>query len=557
MAIDFLILNKKITPYIYILFFSLFLNSLYGQTNYSYRLKMRSVDSIENSILKNIRYKNRFEKKEHLSKTKDSVINILKEEGYYTLLIDSIKQQQKTNTYFLKLGTKIKTTYIKVHSKDSEIFQALGFNIENGSILLKNKSLKLFLNSISNYLLENGQLFSKVKLKNFKVINQSLFTELQISTSKKRSINKTIVKGYANFPSAYINHYLNLNDKKLLNADKIEEVSKKINQLSFATEIKKPEILFSKDSTILYLYLKKKASNSFDGLINFSNENKKLNFKGYLDLNLVNIFNTGEEIKINWRNNSNNKQDVTLKAKIPYVFNSKISTAFSFNLYRNDSTFTNTNASILLSYPINRFTDFSFLLTSESSTLNSVATNISNYDKKMLGIGVQYNSLKSSEFSFDTSISYGTRNTHLKTNQYLIHLTTSGLIKTSNRTAIYIRSKNGLLFSDSYLENELFREGGANSIRGFNEQSIFTSKFSYLNSELRFISENRSYLYSIHDVGIFSLNNKNNILYSIGVGYNYIKNNNSIDVSYIYGSSNQAVSSLKSSFISVKLLTLF
>jgi len=557
MTLDFLILNKKITPYIYILFFSLFLNNLYCQTNNSYRLKIRSIDSTENSVLKSIPYKNLFQKKENLYKTKDSVINTLKEKGYYTLFIDNIHQQKNKTTYFLKLGIKISNTYIKVHSKDSEIFQALDFNVENSFIILKDKSLKLFLKSISNYLLENGQLFSKVNLTNFRVDKQSLFAELQINASKKRTVNKTIIKGYTDFPSSYINHYLSLNNNKILNSDKIEEVSKKINQLSFATEIKKPEILFSKDSTILYLYIKKKASNNFDGLINFSNENKKLNFKGYLDLNLVNIFNSGEEIKINWRNNSNNKQDVTLIAKIPYIFNSKISTTFSFNLYRNDSTYTNTNARILLSYPLNRFTDFSFLLTNESSTVNSVATNISNYDKKMLGIGVQYNSLKSSEFSFDTSISYGTRNVQAKTNQYLLHLSASGLIKTSNKTAIYIRSNSELLFSDSYLENELFREGGTNSIRGFNEQSIFTSKFSYINSELRFISENRSYLYSIHDVGIFSLNNKNNILYSIGAGYNYIKGNNSINISYVIGSSTLLTPSLKASFLSVKFLTLF
>lgn len=552
-----LILKKKITPYIYILFFSLFCSKFYGQENNLFSLEIKSKDSLENSAIKSINYSNKFINIKNLNNTKDSVLTVLKEKGYYTLLIDSIYQQKKNYIYYLKLGIKIKTATIKVNSVDEKIIRALNLKIEKKYLILENEKLKPFLNSVSNYLIENGQLFSKVRLINSKIKKQSLFTELQISRSKKRSINKTIVNVYTDFPTSFIKHYLNLNDKNLLNESKIEEISKKINQLNFASEIKKPEILFSKDSTILYLYLKKKKSNSFDGLINFSTENNKLSFKGYLDLNLINIFNKGEEIKINWKNNSNKKQDFTLQTKIPYIFNSKISSEFSFNLYRNDSTYINTNSKISLSYPVNKFIDFSLLFFAENSNSNTTANNISSFDKKMLGIGVNYNSPKSNQFNIDFNISYGTRNTNIKTNQYLLNFKIAGLIKTSDRTVLYIRNKSGFLLSDSYLENELFREGGINSIRGFNEQSIFTSKYSYINSELRFLSENKSYLYSIHDVGVFNLNAKSNILYSIGFGYNYIKNNNSINISYIYGSSTETISSLSSAILSIKILTLF
>ncbi|WP_347174129.1 hypothetical protein [Polaribacter uvawellassae] len=529
----------------------------YSQENNNYILNIKSKDSIENNSIKSIVYKNIFNKKENLYKTKDSVLNILKEKGYYTLLIDSVNQQKKKYTYYLRLGTKIKDIYIKVQPKDAEIFIALNLKTKNEFLILESEKLKPLLNTINKYLIENGLLFSKVKLINANIKNQSLYTELQISYSKKRSINKTILNGYIDFPSSFVNHYLKLNNKILITENKIEDISKKINRLHFASEIKKPEILFSKDSTILYLYLKKKNANSFDGLINFSTENKKLNFRGYLDLNLVNIFNKGEEIKINWKNNSNKKQDFTLSTKVPYIFNSKISTEASFNLFRNDSTYINTNSKISLNYPLNQFIDISILFSAENSTINFTSNNISNFDKKMFGFGVYYNSHKNSEFNLNFNILFGTRRTNTKNNQLLLNLTSSGIIKTSNKTAIYIRSKSGFLFSSFYLNNELFREGGTNSIRGFNAQSIFSSKFSYLNSELRFLSNNNSYLYSIHDVGFFNLNTRNSVLYSLGFGYNFIKNNNSIDISYIYGNSTEAISSLNSSILSIKLITLF
>ncbi|MDG1528839.1 MAG: hypothetical protein P8Q86_06370 [Polaribacter sp.] len=550
-------MNKKLTPYIYILFFGLFSSCIYGQKNNVFNLKIKSNDSLENKTIKSINYKRAFNNFKNLKETKDSVLSVLNEQGFYTLLLEKLTQQENNYTYSLKLGVKLKETRIKINSKNKATLKSLNLNINNGYLITKNQKLKPLLNLISNYLIENGQFFSKVTLINSEVKNQTLFTELQIQNSKKRTINRTIIKGYSDFPSPFVYHYLNLNKKQILNESNIEEISKKINRLNFTKEIKKPEILFSKDSTLLYIYLKKQPSSNFDGLINFSKENSKLNFRGYLDLNLVNIFNKGEEVKINWRNNSNNKQDFTLKTKIPYLFNSKISTEASFNLYRSDSTFTNTNSKITLSYPLSNNTDFSILYSSENSTNNIVSNNISSFAKKMIGVGLNYNSQKENQFNIGFHVSFGTRESNVKTKQHLVNFSTSGLIKVSEKIHFLIRNKSSFLSSDSYLENELFREGGNNSIRGFKEQTILTSKFSFINSELRLLSINNSYIYSIHDAGVFYINSKNSILYSVGVGYNYVKNNNSIDISYALGASTEAISTINSSILSIKVLTNF
>ena len=175
----------------------------------------------------------------------------------------------------------------------------------------------------------------------------------------------------------------------------------------------------------------------------------------------------------------------------------------------------------------------------------------------MIGVGLNYDSQKENQFNIGFNVSFGTRESNVKTKQHLVNFSTSGLIKVSEKIHFLIRNKSSFLSSDSYLENELFREGGSNSIRGFKEQTILTSRFSFINSELRFLSINNSYIYTIHDAGAFYINSKNNILYSVGLGYNYIKNNNSIDISYALGASTEAISAINSSILSVKVLTNF
>jgi len=85
------------------------------------------------------------------------------------------------------------------------------------------------------------------------------------------------------------------------------------------------------------------------------------------------------------------------------------------------------------------------------------------------------------------------------------------------------------------LNNELFRVGGANSIRGFNEQSIFTSKYTFFNTEYRYLTSSTSYLFSITDLGSFLINKENNFLFGVGFGYRFASNNNIFKISYALG----------------------
>jgi len=70
------------------------------------------------------------------------------------------------------------------------------------------------------------------------------------------------------------------------------------------------------------------------------------------------------------------------------------------------------------------------------------------------------------------------------------------------------------------LVNELYRFGGINSIRGFNENSIDASLFSIINTEYRYQFNDGIYVHSIIDLGYFeneTISIKQN-LYSFGFG---------------------------------------
>lgn len=549
-------MTKKITPYLYIVFISFIHPALFGQKSTPYQLKITSVIERENSHIASIKYRQEFNTEKSLIKTKDSVLTVLKKNGFYTITQDSLTTKNNQFTYFINLGEKINIAVLKINPKDLLLLKSFDITIKKNYLTLRIADLKNTISYIIDELANTGQSFSKVNLSNVSITNSELTAELHINRSKKRTIDKVIVKGYSDFPESFLKHYFNIYPHSTVNSKLLEEISRKTNRLDFIEEIKTPEILFSNDSTIIYLYIKKKKSNSFDGLVNFNSENNKIKFRGYFNLHLTNTFNKGEEININWKNNGNDKQEFYLNSKIPYLFNTKISTSLSFNIYKHDSTYINTNTRLAIRYPINNTLSMRFITEHESSQINNSVTSFEKFKKFGLGLGLSYNSLKKDKFNFGVELYHKTRKTAKTKSIYQININTLSILKLSKKLSFLIKNTSTLTSIETSLNNELFRLGGMNSIRGFQENSILSNSYTFINSELRLHLKNNTSLFSIHDIGMFTIDKRSKVLSAIGLGYRFKKRNNKFSLEYIIGNPTRN-NGMKSSMISIKIVGIF
>ena len=547
------ILNKKTATYLYLFFISLICSSIYGQKRNHYQLKITSITQSKNHHISTIKHKQNFLSDKELKKTKDSVLSILKEKGFYTLKRDSLIIKNKKHTYYIDLGKKIDDAVIKTNPRDDQLLKSLNLKLKDNQFTINIEDLKNTITLINNKLTNNGRIFSKVKLSNIIISNSKLSATLDVSRSKKRKIDKIIIKGYAEFPKSFLKNYFNISSPRIINSKLIEEISNKTNQLDFIKEVKKPEILFSNDSTIIYMYINKVKANYFDGLVNFNSENKKIKFRGYFDLNLKNTFNKGEEIKVHWRNNGNNKQELNLKSSIPYIIGTKISSSVSFNLYKHDSTYINTKANFSVFYTINNNLSTSFITENEISKTSNKLIDIDDYRKLGFGFGIYYKKNKS---TIALELFRRSRNTTESISFQELTLKASTNINLSKKITFIISNTSKFTSYKTKLSNELYRSGGANSIRGFQENSILSNAYSYMNSELRFNTNSNSYIYSLHDLGVFNINNSNNIFKSIGLGYQFTRGNSKININAAFnGLFDQNY--LGTSIISIKMLTHF
>jgi len=508
----------------------------------NFSLEINSNKTTENIFLSKMKYKTKHTDSLALYIELNRVQKRLKMNGYFLSRIDSVSKKGEKYIAYLNLDKKVDSVFLKHKSIGNQILQK--YNFKNNYIKIPVNQLEQILNDISTFQELKGNAFSKIKLKKLRIDNKTLYAEIDLTTSKKRKIDKVIIKGYENFPKSFIKNYLNINSKTTFNKKKLMEISKLYKGLDFVSETKPPETLFKKDSTLIYIYLKKIQGSSFDGLVNFnSQENGKLQFNGYLDLKLKNILNKGEQLNLLWNSFGNEKQEFSISVKTPYIYNSKLSPEFTFSIYKQDSTFLNTKLSTSLKYQIRNNSNLFVSFNSENSkNLTNVSLdNINTFQNYFLGFGYEYKVPKNDIFGNNTfylniNPSFGKRKTIDNTSQQIkIATTLAYLLDLNSKNSIYFRNKTALLNSTNYFDNELFRIGGNNSIRGFNEQSIFVKNYLLQNIEFIYQSSKSSYLYTITDLALISTTLSKEKLYSFGLGYLFNTNNSQINISTAIG----------------------
>ena len=520
------------------------------------------------AIIESIHYSKRHPTKKEALIEIDSTSNKLSKLGYINNQFKLIEKDSLINCEFT-LHEKIELIRIfyPKNAIDKIYLSQLALNVTDSYFEITFNTIEKTLNLIVEHFENSGNSFTTAHLSNISEQNQLLTAQLNLNISKKRTINNIVIKGYPEFPKKYLKHYLGIRTNTTFNLNSLNELNERINTISFISQIKKPEVLFTKDSTTLYLYLKKKSNSNFDGLIGFSNEESSGNikFNGQLELNLNNILNKGESFHINWQNSQKEVSSLELNFSTPYIFNSKINFNGSFSIFKQDTSYVNTKGFIALGYSLNNNNEITLIGNTEKSNLSSTIntpSNIQNFNKNLLGISYQFNIIEKPtyinryKFNLNASILTGNRTSeNTKTQQNVLEITMDYTFHFNLRNTLFIKTATQILNTKSPFENELFRIGGINSIRGFNEQSILTQKYNVTNLEYQYTLNSDSFLYTITDFAILNNINTNTAtqLYGLGLGYYLNTKNTILDFSYAVGSNYNTPFNINNSKVHIKV----
>ena len=550
------------------LFFFLIINS--GNVSaQEFYLKIIGQTEKETRIIDSIGYVFKHQNAKSIVDENNLFYEKLTKKGYLeSQLLENLKLNDSTFYFKYSLGKKINYARIYIGVKSQENITG-NYNIKNDSLKLPYEEVENFLNTTLKKMETNGFSMAKVKLVNIQKSKDFLTADLSITTEIKRQVNDIVINGYDKFPEGHKKNIIRLYRNKVFNQKNLDKLYNDFEKFRFVKQSKYPEILFTKDSTKIYVYLEKTKPNTFDGYVGFTNdETKKVVFSGYLDLVLNNILNSGEKLSLYWKSDGQDQKTFNLGVELPYIFKSPLGIKAELNIFKQDSTFQNTKTALDLGYYFNYNTRLylGYQSTESSDIQNVNSSTLSDFNNSYITTALEYVDFKNDDFlfpektSFDLKIGTGKRDTKLiSDSQFFGSLFVKHNFYLNQKNIVNIKSQNFYLQSGSYIVNELQRFGGINSIRGFNENSLQGNLFSSILSEYRYILTPNLYVHTIIDYGYLQdkTSESDENLFGIGFGFGLLSKNGIFNLVYANGSNNNQAIKLSNSIVHISFKAVF
>ena len=322
------------------------------------QLKIMSTNAVETTIIDSIGYSNTFEDYKTLKTEVQSLKKQLTQQGFIEAQILKISKDRPLVVAQVSLGRKYESVQLYA---DKSLFEFLELedvkDLDNTPYyMVELTALENFLNTLTNFLTAKSYPFASVALKNISPTGTSMLSaDLAVLTKEPRQLHAVEIKGYEKFPRPFIKNYLGIKTNTPFDLKTIQSKTQTLNQLNFTNQLRPAEVLFTQDSTRVYLYLEKTKSNRFDGFLGFGSDETtgSLELNGYLNLNLVNNLNFGETFRLNYRSDENDLKTFNTQLTLPYLFKTPLGSELELNIFKKDTTFTTAEQAANLFYQIN------------------------------------------------------------------------------------------------------------------------------------------------------------------------------------------------------------
>jgi len=466
---------------------------------------------------------------ERLQEIKKLVAN-LQDASYLTATIDSMVQDSNKLTAFLRPGQPYKWAYLRKGNVDEVALNLSKFRekvFRNKPFYFK-AAAKL-MNSLLSYYENTGYPFTKIKLDSITIHGNTISAALKVDKKNMETIDSIIINGTLKLSPKYLYGYLGIKPGDLYDEAKVAAISARIKALPFIAETKPMQVAFIQNKAKILLYLSKKNANQFNGIIGIlPNDNGSITISGDVNLQLQNAFRRGDALGFHWQHLQPLTENLTINFSYPYLFNTPIGFDENFKLFKQDTTYLQLDNKIGLKYLFIGGDYFEVYYETIVTSLLSTAglqdittlppytdgtTDFYGVEYKVRHLDYIYNPRRGYELLGSVAVGHNTIRENAAVNpavyeglqlnsiEYRGLLSGDCYLPLGYRAAIKFGANGGYIEDPSLLLNNLFRIGGLEILRGFNEQSLYVSQYAVGTIELHYLLEQNSFFFLFYDQG--------------------------------------------------------
>ncbi|MEP6711950.1 MAG: BamA/TamA family outer membrane protein [Ferruginibacter sp.] len=520
---------------------------------------------------------------------------LLASKGYPVASVDSMWQQGDSINILLYQGTKYNWVQLTPYNIEKNALDAGGYIEKNYfNKTLDISQLQLMEQRMLNYYEREGFPFASVYLDSVSVMEDKINALLKVNKGVLYHVDSIRVYGNIKLNKMFLQHYLNIANGSTYSKDKLQQVDRRMLELPYLTPVQSSDLTMLGSGAVLNLYVQPKRSSQVNFLIGFlpsANQTGKLQLTGDVNLDLKNLFGTGESLLLKWQQLQPKSPRLNLGYDQPYIFHSPFGFSFLFDLFKKDSSYLQVNAQTGVQFNLSGNQSGKLFIQWQNTSLLSGAidTNIikaqkelpPNIDVNAVNVGFNYdwqatnyriNPRKGNEVNIisvvgiknikqnsdiinlkDPSFNYAGLYDSLKLRSYQLRIKTSAAhyFPIGKTATIKAALNAGYYTSPSIFRNELFQIGGYRLLRGFDEESIYATQYAVITTEYRYLIGLNSYLFTFADLGWAKSNYQsidvNNRFTGAGLGILFETKAGLLNLSFAVGKRNDVRFNLRES----------
>ncbi len=444
--------------------------------------------------------------------------------GYLLASFESISFKTKVAEVNFQLGEKFRQATIHVSSEDRRYI---------GNTVLRERSIvsmpflpseiSSLMSAVQSELLAAGYPFVRVSLTSISIEKEKLDAQLVVDKGPLVTWKEIHIKGDSSISAKFIANLIGIHVGDLFNEELVRDLDRKIEQVPYIKTIKPSAVFFTNEGAELFLYLNTEPLSSVNGVLGLQPDplSGRVGVTGDLDLKLLNALKRGELLALNWRSIRVKTQSIALRLNLPFLFSTPIGTDLRFQLYKRDSSFLEVKALLGIQYMLRNGTTFKVFYQNATSSLlggsagnpnfsdlSSLQTN--NYGISLSRRKMDYIPNPSRGFAFSFEGAVGGRKSVLNDSAEVVKSTAfrgslgaEWFIPLAKRHVLHLNTSTEFYYADEIFQNEVFRFGGQQSLRGFNEEELYATTRSLLSIEYRFLLDKNSNVFAFFDQAMY------------------------------------------------------
>ncbi len=525
--------------------------ALKTDAQYRYQLKLIPLDKDEYFVTKRISYPGGLPDSLALAGTLQDILHQLQNQSYLEASFDSLEVRDSAVFAFLKIGEPYEWAALKNGNVEDAFLEEVGYRERLYSKRPFNyKETVALQKSLIEYAENNGFPFARVWLDSIAVSENRISAQLFMQKSRLVTIDSINIIGDAKISTTYLENYLGLKKGSYFNKKRILKIRSRLREVPFLRERSDATVTFAGDKATVNLFLDNKSASRFDFIFGFLPTNaveipggpqvSRFQLTATVNADLRNSFGMGERIFIEFEQVRPQTQRLDLQFQYPYVFKMPFGVDTRFFMYKRDSSYIDVNFDLGVQYLFEGGNYLKLFWNQTSTTILTVDTQRiintkmlpENLDIVNSFVGLEYNfqqldyrynprkgwgillrggngiksirknneviGITNDDFNYESLYDSLT----LRSFQYRVSGSLAAYLPLFARSALKAGVQLGGIFGKEpvYL-NEQFRIGGNRIMRGYDEESLFATRYAVLTLEYRFIIGQNSYLFTFGDYG--------------------------------------------------------